>query len=81
LGKLERLVLEAVGQGCKTPSAIYDHVAACDTLPQFWGDTTLWAKINRLALRQPPVLRIEGPAPLLPQWKSELDLNHFTISV
>ena len=54
-------------------------VAAADTPPQYWGDITLWAKINALADRRPPLVRIEGPAERLPQWKSPLDLKHFRV--
>jgi hypothetical protein len=52
LGRLEYLALEAIRIGCETPSEIYSTVAAADTPPQFWGDTTLWAKINALADRR-----------------------------
>jgi len=71
LGRLEHLALEAVRSGCKTPSEIFAFAAAHDTHPQFWGDITLWAKINKLATRRPPLVRIEGPRPLLPQWNDK----------
>jgi len=79
LGRLESLALKAIRGGCETPNEIFSTVAATDTPPQFWGDITLWAKINALADRTPPLVRIEGPAERLPQWKSPLDLNHFRI--
>ena len=79
LGRLERLALEAIRDGRKTPGEIFSAVAEADTPPQFWGDTTLWAKINALADRKPPLVRIEGPAAKLPQWKSKLNLKHFRI--
>jgi hypothetical protein len=79
LGRLEYLALEAIRSGCETPSEIFSTVAATDTPPQFWGDTTLWAKINALADRKPPLVRIEGPAARLPQWKSKLNLKNFLI--
>lgn len=81
LGKLERLALEAVGAGCEKPWQIFKQVAAADTSPQYWGDITLWQKINGLADREPPLVSIDGPAPRLPQWKSELLLNDFRISL
>ncbi len=56
LGRLERLALEAVRRGCQTPPQIFAAVAAADTPPQFWGDTTLWCKINGLADRPPTLL-------------------------
>ena len=46
LGRLERLALHAIRAGCATPGEIFKAVAAAETPPQFWGDITLWAKIN-----------------------------------
>jgi hypothetical protein len=79
LGRLERLALAAVRGGCETPVKIFEFVAAADTPPQFWGDTTLWAKINGLADCVPPLMRIEGPTDRLPQWESEVSLKDFKI--
>ena len=79
LGRLEQLVLEAVYKGWEKPGEIFSAVAENDTHPQYWGDITLWAKINGLADRKPPLLHIEGPAERLPQWESDLDLEQFTI--
>jgi hypothetical protein len=80
LGRLESLVLEAVRGGCETPADILSTVAALDTPPQYWGDITLWAKINALADRKPPLVRIEGPAKRLPQWEGTVDLKYFRIT-
>ena len=80
LGKLERLALEAVNNGCERPWQVFRQVAQADTPPQYWGDITLWRKINGLADRDPPLVSIVGPAPRLPQWKSELPLGEFIIS-
>lgn len=79
LGRLEDLALTAIRNGCETPGEIFASVAAADTPPQFWGDTTLWAKINALGDREPPLVRIDGPAERLPQWESELLLKDFRI--
>ncbi len=79
LGRLEQLTLEAVRSGCRTPSEIFSFVAGHDTHPVYWGDITLWAKINKLTKRTPPLLKIEGPRPLLPQWNGEEILHHFRI--
>jgi hypothetical protein len=79
LGRLEELALAAVRDGYDTPGGIFACVAAADTPPQFWGDTTLWAKINALADRIPPLVQIDGPADKLPQWESELPLKDFRI--
>lgn len=80
LGLLERLVLEAIRGGDDTPAKIFATVAAADTAPRYWGDITLWAKINGLANREPPLVQIEGPSARLPQWQSELLLEEFTMS-
>lgn len=80
LGRLESLALAAVLAGCETPGEIFRSVAAADTPPQFWGDAMLWAKINALAGRVPPLLRIEGPGDRLPQWDSEVALDDFRIT-
>jgi len=79
LGRLESLALAAIRGGCETPGKIFAFVAAADTPPQFWGDTTLWAKINGLADRVPPLVRIEGPTDRLPQWESEVSLKDFKV--
>ena len=79
LGRLESLALAAVHAGCDTPGKIFTSVAGADTPPQFWGDTMLWAKINALAQRIPPLVQIEGPAERLPQWESALPLKDFRI--
>lgn len=79
LGRLESLAMAAIRAGCETPSEIFTAVAAADTPPQFWGDTTLWAKINGLARREPPLVKIIGPTAALPQWESETPLAAFRI--
>ena len=66
LGRLEQLAFDAVKSGCMTPIEIYKHASTNDTHPQFWGDTTLWGKVNSLADRE--LVYIEGPTAKLPQW-------------
>ena len=80
LGRLESLALAAVRSGCTSPGEICAAVAAADTPPRYWGDTTLWAKLNGLAERQPPLLCIAGPTARLPQWESSLLLKEFKIT-
>ncbi|MBU0908852.1 MAG: hypothetical protein KJ717_04735, partial [Proteobacteria bacterium] len=80
LGRLESLALQAIRGGCATPAEIFSAVAAADTPPQYWGDMTLWAKINGLADREPPLVQIEGPTPRLPQWEGITDLQRFRIT-
>ena len=79
LGRLETLALKAIHAGCKKPWDIFHHAAAADTPPQYWGDITLWAKINGLADRKPPLVRIEGPMQRLPQWEGIAELKDFRV--
>lgn len=79
LGRLEQLTLDAIGNGCETPFEIFSAVAAADTPPQYWGDITLWAKINDLSERVPPLVLIEGPLKRLPQWESDVKMDDFRI--
>jgi hypothetical protein len=79
LGQLEKLVLQAVRSGLKTPGEIFIYAKTRDLHPIFWGDSTLWAKINNLATRTPPLVRLEGPVPLLPQWNQTQILGEFRI--
>ena len=80
LGRLEAMALEAVRGGCETPAQIFAAASAADTPPQYWGDTTLWAKVNALADRRPPLVHIEGPLPHLPQWEGIADLGRFRVT-
>ena len=79
LGRLEDLALKAIRAGHETPDKIFTYVAAADTPPRFWGDITLWAKINALAERKPPLVRIDGPTDRLPQWECDASLNDYRI--
>lgn len=80
LGRLETLALHAVLGGCETPPEIFTSAAAADTPPQYWGDITLWAVINGLAEKKPPLVHIAGPVDRLPQWKSDIRLADFTVT-
>jgi len=79
LGWLETLALEAIRSGVSTPGKIFDSVSSKEIPPQFWGDITLWAKINALADRNPPLVKIEGPMARLPQWEGIADLRLFRV--
>ena len=79
LGKLEKLALEAICSGHETPGEIFSFVSARETPPQYWGDITLWEKINGLADREPPLVKIEGPNARLPQWEGIADLKLFRV--
>ena len=76
-GGLERSYIRG---GCEKPGKIFSAVAAADAPPQYWGDITLWATINAMADRNPPLVRIEGPTPRLPQWEGVADLKRFRIT-
>jgi hypothetical protein len=78
VGKLERLILDALDNGCGQPGEIFGYVAQHDSTPQYWGDITLWQKINGLSDRG--LVEIKGPAAKLPQWfESEYKLSDFDI--
>ena len=79
LGQLERLAFNAIRSGCDTPDEIFSSVSAHDPHPHFWGDTTLWAKINALTDREPPLVRLSGPAKRLPQWEGTASLKLFRV--
>jgi hypothetical protein len=79
LGRLEQLALDAICSGCHKPAEIFARVSAHETPPQFWGDITLWAKINGLADRN--LVRIEGPTQRLPQWEGIADLKLFRVTI
>ncbi len=79
LGHLEQLALQAVHSGLKTPGEIFTYAKTHDVHPIFWGDATLWAKINNLATRTPALVRLDGPAPFLPQWQGTEFINAFRI--
>lgn len=79
-GRLEQLAFDAIRKGNETPADLLESVAAADTPPQFWGDTTLWGTINGLANRMPPLVKIAGPADHQPQWQSEHSLTDFRIT-
>jgi hypothetical protein len=79
LSRLEQLALEAIRSGCETSADVFSFVSARETPPQYWGDITLWEKINALADREPPLVRIEGPRARLPQWEGIADLKLFRV--
>ncbi|MEH6579587.1 MAG: DUF1835 domain-containing protein [Amphritea sp.] len=80
LGCLQQLALDAIGNGSETLKEIFVAVSAADVHPQYWGDSTLWEKINSLADHNPPLVRIEGPAPRVPQWQGE-DLKLYRVTL
>ena len=77
LGLLARLTLDSIRSGVDKPASILKHVAAADTPPQYWGDTTLWATINNLAIQG--LVTIQGPRGHLPQWHDDVPLHTYTI--
>jgi hypothetical protein len=79
LGRLEQLTMDAIRAGLQAPADIWARVSAADTHPRYWGDTTLWAKINGLADRNPPLVKIVGPKERLPQWGGPAGLDLFRI--
>lgn len=80
-GRLECLIIEAVGCGCHSPGQIFSMVAGQDKPPQFWGDATLWSKINDLTRRSPAILRIDGPTSLLPVLGDPQQLKQYHVAL
>ncbi|RKX28551.1 MAG: hypothetical protein DRP71_17220 [Verrucomicrobia bacterium] len=78
LRHLETLALAAIRSGVEKPVDIFRAVAAAETPPQYWGDTTLWARINDLAGHTPPLVTVDGPTSRLPQW-NPVDLDDFRV--
>lgn len=81
LGELHRLSLEAIRQGSSSPDKLFRAVAASDSHPQYWGDLTLWHKVNELAEQQPPSIRISGPANRLPLAAAPDELSEFRLAL
>lgn len=79
MGQLEKLALQAVRSGLRTPREIFIYSKAHDTHPVFWGDMTLWTKINNLATRIPPLVKLKGPIPFLPRWNDIETLRSFRV--
>lgn len=78
-GRLEQCALDAINSGCTTPEEIFSFASDREAPPQYWGDISLWEKVNRLADHEPPLIRIEGPSPRLPQWEGITDYKLFRI--
>jgi hypothetical protein len=79
LGKLQVLSLNVLQRGSYRPAELMKAVSELDTPPQYWGDMTLWKKVNELADFGKVI--IDGPADRLPQWSGGLDLNDFRLSL
>ena len=79
LGRLEKMTMDAIRTGHEDPISIFKAVASNETPPQYWGDTTLWNKINGLAEMSPPLVLINGPDSRLPVWKTKTNLKDFKI--
>jgi hypothetical protein len=76
---IENLIFNALDDGKTNPVQIFRHACVHETLPQYWGDSTLWMKINQMAEADPPSLEIEGPQAKIPQWPSDIDLKRFLV--
>ena len=79
LGQLEQSVLAAAMAGASDPLAVFK--AASDSEPRpYFGDTLVWATVNRLAAGPSPLLALLGPGPL-PQWDAPRDLSAWRIEL
>lgn len=68
LDRLEREALAAIAAGAASPIAVFRAASDAEERP-FFGDTFLWACLNRLADGPRPLVAIDGPQPRLPQWE------------
>ena len=71
--------MNVLQRGSYRPAELMKAVSELDTPPQYWGDMTLWKKVNELADFGKVI--IDGPADRLPQWSGGLDLNDFRLSL
>lgn len=63
LNRLEKEALEAVASGCSKLGEVFVATSDKEERP-FFGDTTLWLCLERLASARAPALSIEGPGRL-----------------
>lgn len=77
LTRLEREVVAAARSGATDPAEIFSRVSAMEERPYF-GDSTLWRVINRLARAEKAPIVLEGPGPL-PVWEPPQNLSNWRI--
>lgn len=73
LDRLEQEVLDAVAAGTDRLVPLFRAVSDREDRP-FFGDTSLWACVQRLADAETPLLSLEGPG-RLPLWNPPRDLG------
>lgn len=78
LGRLERMTLQSIKEGNQSPKEVFLATKIKESRPQYWGDISLWQKINRLA--DLDLIRISGPTSKLPQWPIDIDWNAYKIT-
>lgn len=80
LGKLDRLILQAIDRGYHRPMDIFHEIRRNESHPIYWGDSMLWEKINRLQERHPSIVKIEGLSPRLPQWGPKEAIDNYLVT-
>lgn len=79
LGRLQRQALTAVADNKTHLGPLFGAVSDMESCP-FFGDTTLWSCLNRLAQAEHPALAVTGPGPL-PLWDPPPDLSGWRIAL
>lgn len=81
LNRLQRELLEVVASGTSKLGLIFSEVSNKEELP-FFGDTTLWEYLDKLATGDEPLLAIEGPGPLKrPLWEPIQKIGQWNASI
>lgn len=77
LNRLENEALGVIADGYEKLVTIFVHVDTREPRP-FYGDTALWACIDRLASAKKPAVEVDGPGPL-PLWNPPRKLTDWTL--
>lgn len=79
LNRLENAALEVIAEGHSKLGEIFSLVSGKEA-PAFFGDTSLWARLDEMATAEVPLLTVEGPS-RLPRWDREHDLSAWTVAI
>ncbi len=77
LNRLENEALAVIANGYEKLVTIFVHVDMREPRP-FYGDTALWACLDRMATAKKPAIEVDGPGPL-PLWNPPRKLTDWTL--
>jgi len=81
LNRLQNQALEVVASGASKLGPIFTQVSDREE-QAFFGDTTLWNCLDKLTRGAAPLLRIEGPGPIVrPMDEGLKDINRWHVTV